>query len=977
MKLCNLLKKNNTDALNEPNACSENKPLNFLESVQDKIFSIKNKYLIFCFIVPVAIMYILYLAMEIHPFGNGSVLVLDLNGQYVYFFESLRNTVMGEGSLFYTFFRALGGEYMGMYAYYLASPLSYIVCLFPQNAILEALLTIILLKVGLCGATFGYYLHRNSKTPNKFMVIAFSVMYSLCAYAVVHQNNIMWIDALIWLPLLTLSIEQLIKYGKFKLFVISLALTIMSNYYIGYMVCIYAVAYFFYYLLANDPGVKNPRGQKRHALKSCVSFGCFALLAAAISAFIVAGAYYSLTFGKTEFSNPSWAITAKFDILDFFTKLLPGSYDTVRPEGLPFVYCGVLALFMIPVYFVSKTISSREKLASFGLIGFFVFSFILKPLDLIWHGFSAPNWLNYRYSFMLCFFMLVISYKGLGNLKKVGEKFIFGIAMCLILFVSIAQKMEFSSYVETEKKLETFSVVWFTVIVTLVLLGALFAFMRANKKAAKIGVSSVLLGVICVEIFASSLICMMRFDGDVVYSSYSGYNNYLGGIRPIVNTLKKEDGSFYRMETLDHRKYNDNMALGMRGLTNSTSTLNSDTIEFLGEMGYVSRSHLSKYLGGNPVNDSLLGVKYVIEKIPQSESEKEKQTPIDKTAASLYDVIAEKGKYKAYINPYALSVAYGVDKDLLDFDPEIFDTYFERLNAMVSAMNGNEEVTPIFVPEEDVSRSMSGLDSTRSSSKTTYVTKEGYDGSLTFRFTASYSGEYYFHTPSSSYKEVEISVNDSAESDDWLGSNTRHIYPLGYYEKGDQVKIELELTNKSFSILNDVDYVWYIDNEAFEKEFSKLASAPQLIMDDDYKEDCLKGSITTENKDQTVLTTIPYDKGWKVYLDGEEIETYQTLDALVAFDIDDPGEHSLTIKYFPTIYKIGIIISIIGLISFIGICFIEHRNNKKKGISTPCYDSYNDAKWTLEDFENESAVSAEVLDDDMPTTDKTIDQGES
>ena len=213
-------------------------------SLQDKLGASTASYLAFCFIIPVLLMYLIYLAMGIHPFGDGSVLVLDLNGQYVYFFEALRNTIHGEGSFLYTFFRALGGEFMGMYAYYLASPLSYLVALFPQEKILEALLTIILIKVGLCGLTFGFYLHKRTQKPNKPIIIGFSVMYALSAFAVVHQNNLMWTDAIFWLPLLILGLEELIVNRKYKLYVISLAMTLMSNYYIGYMACIFSVISF-------------------------------------------------------------------------------------------------------------------------------------------------------------------------------------------------------------------------------------------------------------------------------------------------------------------------------------------------------------------------------------------------------------------------------------------------------------------------------------------------------------------------------------------------------------------------------------------------------------------------------------------------------------------------------------------------------------------------------------------------------------
>ena len=102
-------------------------------SLQGRLGASSSSYLVFCFIIPVLLMYLIYLAMEIHPFGDGSVLVLDLNGQYVYFFEALRNAIFGEGSLLYSFYRALGGEFIGMYAYYLASPLSYLVALFRKK----------------------------------------------------------------------------------------------------------------------------------------------------------------------------------------------------------------------------------------------------------------------------------------------------------------------------------------------------------------------------------------------------------------------------------------------------------------------------------------------------------------------------------------------------------------------------------------------------------------------------------------------------------------------------------------------------------------------------------------------------------------------------------------------------------------------------------------------------------------------------
>ena len=354
-------------------------------------------YLAYCFGIPAVLYFLIYLSMGLHPFGNGSVLVLDLNGQYVYFYEALRNAVCGDNSLLYSFARQLGGEFLGIYAYYIASPLSYIVCLFPEGRILEALLCIFLIKAGISGLTMGYYLHKTAARLNRTNVVICSVLYSMCSYAVVQQHNSMWIDALMWLPLLTLGIEELIKNKKYKLYVIMLALTLLSNFYIGYMACIYTAAYFFYYYFSNNEcNRNNPSEEKNHFLKSLIRIGAFSVIAVGISMVIVASAYYSLQFGKNEFSNPNFSFSIRFDIIDFLTKFFPGSYDTVRPEGLPFVYCGVLTLFCVPIYFLSKKFTTREKVFSTGFIAFFVFSFSINTLEMFWHGFQKQNWQNYR-----------------------------------------------------------------------------------------------------------------------------------------------------------------------------------------------------------------------------------------------------------------------------------------------------------------------------------------------------------------------------------------------------------------------------------------------------------------------------------------------------------------------------------------------------------------------------------------------------
>ena len=939
----------NTSAVLEAAQSDTKKPF-FLRRIQAKITTSRSAYLSFCFVVPIVLTYLVYLAMEIHPFGDGSVLVLDLNAQYVYFFEAFREFIFGNADPLYSFSRAVGGEFVGMYAYYLASPLSFIVALFPKTRMLEALLTMFLTKAGLCGLTFGFYLHKNSKNPNKVIIVAFSAMYALCAFAVVHQNNTMWTDALILLPLLTYGIEQLVKFGKFKLFVITLALTVWSNYYIGYMVCIYVAAYFFYYCAAYGDGKSNPLGKRAHFVRSLVRIAVFSAIAISMVAFIILGAYYSLSFGKNEFSSPDWTPAANFNVLDFLTKFLPGAYDTVRPEGLPFVYTGLLTVFLIPVYFMSKKISAREKIASGALLGFFALSFFLSTLDLIWHGFQAPNWLNNRYSFMFCFIMLVLAYKGFGNLRRVSEKFILAICAFILLFVAVCEKHEFETYVESDSKLLTLQTVWLSIIAALAFLAILCMLMRTKNAKKREGLAGILAVVVCIELFCNALTCVIQFDGDVLYSGYSGYNDFLAGLREVTTQIDEGDRSFYRAEKTAHRTVNDNMALGLKGVSNSTSTLNKDTIEFLNNMGYCAHSHWSQYLGGTPVNDSIMGIKYIIDK------ESSKTSPL------YYDEAYSSEQYIAYRNPYALSLAFGVDESAISFDMNKYDGHMDRLNALVSSMLGESEMLELFVPIKMDDISALECETSSYPGHYSYTAESESSSYVIITATAATDGELFFYAPSEYPKATKMYVN-GREKGEYFGNDSNRIISLGVFEEGDTVKVKLRLTDGSLYLMKSCDYFYYLDTEAFEDAFGRLLDGPQYKIDDGYTDSHLTGTISTAKDGQTILTTIPFDKGWKIYLDGEEIEAYEAMNALIAFDIPTSGDHTLEMKYSPAIYKLGMTVSVIGFTLFIAICALELISKKLLRRLLKLGDTLPEAEyWTLEDFDEDAAEYAALAE---------------
>lgn len=918
----------------------------------DKYKELKSQYgyLGICFALPALIMLLIYTITGHSAITDGSVLVLDLNAQYVYFYEALRDFVWGDGSLLYSFSRSLGGEFMGIYAYYIASPLSYIVALFPESLMLEAILLIMLIKVGLSGLSFGFYLHKHTEDPNKFNIIIFSALYALTAYAVVYQNNLMWIDALIWLPMLTYGIERLIKQNRYKLFIISLTVMMISHYYIGYMLCYYVFfCFFFTYFKDSDRSLINPRGEKKHFLKSLCRIGASSAVCIGMSAFMISAAYYSLQFGKSEFTNPDWSLTARFDLLDLLPKLLPGSYDTVMHEGLPLLYCGVLTLFMLPIYFMAKRVRSREKIFYAGFILLYLLIMMINPTDLIMHGFQEPNCLNYRYSFIVSFLMLYIAYKGFCELREHSPKVILGTGAALMFVVILLQKFEFSNFVlkDTEvykygyvlHKLPLFQVILLSILVIFAVGAALCYYVKSHRQQV---VSIALLAVVSVELLANGAVLIASLGYNVGFSSRSSYTDYFSELRPIVNTVLEKDKGFYRMEKTTHRCTNDNMALGIKGLSNSTSTLNAKVIATLSYLGYYADAHWTQYRGGTMLTDSLFGIKYVVSN--QRNDYDRESLALNELMDKHYSLYAEDPLYLAYQNPYALSIAYGVDPAVKDLDFTVKYNYKENdgglknplevqnllLNSMLGATEAPVEYfSPIKINQVDnISKNVGSVGGGMEYS----VSADSSDPEdlLVFTFTAEKTGPLYMYIPSGYERDFKIYI-DGRHHADSLDYN--RIMYLGYYDAGENVEISMQLTEGNLYFFKQTDYFYTLDVNALTSALSQLAKTNYKI-DDSSSDSHLTGTISTSKDGQMILTTIPYDAGWTIKVDGKAVDTYATVgDTFLAFDIESAGEHTLEMSYMPKLYVIGGAISLISLAGFIGFCIFDHKRKKKNAAS--------------------------------------------
>ena len=83
-----------------------------------------------------------------------------------------------------------------------------------------------------------------------------------------------------------------------------------------------------------------------------------------------------------------------------------------------------------------------------------------------------------------------------------------------------------------------------------------------------------------------------------------------------------------------------------------------------------------------------------------------------------------------------------------------------------------------------------------------------------------------------------------------------------------------------------------------------------------------------------MLLTIPYDPGWIAEIDGKDTEIVRLIDgAFMGLIFPSDGEHTVELKYECPGLKIGLIVSLLGIIALLAVGFekqIKSFNKKAK-----------------------------------------------
>ena len=809
--------------------------------------------LLIAFFVPVLVMICIFVQRGIFPFGERCFLRTDMYHQYAPFFSEFQYKLRTGGSLLYSWDVGMGVNFAALYAYYLASPLNWLILLCPKKFIIEFMTIMIVLKIGLSGLSFAWYLKKHSQ--NCILGVGFfGIFYALSGYMAAYSWNIMWLDCILLFPLIVYGLERLVKEQKGMLYCVTLGLSILSNYYISIMTCLFLVLYFIALLIMEKPG------PVRKYVDSCVRFGIYSLLSGGLAAGILLPEIYALqSTASGDFDFPK-AWSSYFPIFDMIARHIGNVETEIGLDHWPNIYCGVAVFLFFLLYLACKKIAVKEKAVYCGLLLIFFASFSINALNFIWHGFHYPNSLPCRQSFIYIFLMLFICFRAYMYLDETPKKHIAIAFWGSACFVLLAEKLVTQEHFHF--------IVYYVAIIFLAAYAGLMYLYKDGKRT--------VCGFLALMLVAIEASINMSVTS-VTTTSRESYTSDNEEVRILKDSLQPAS-DFYRVEKKTRKTKNDGAWMNFPSVSLFSSTANADLSKFFKKLGCESSTNAYSITGSTPFVDSIFSVKYAL----YSEA-------VSNTELMMY--LRESCGTYLYENLYTLPLGFVISSDIEENWQYEMDNPAEVQNDLC-LVSGADEVL---------------------------VDAGGTVNKNTFTFTPDETGKYYVFVMNKKVKTVKAELPTGQKS--FSNVDRGYLLELGTLAPGTEVKLTADEAGEQ---LNAIAYRF--SEDAMIQVYDRLNQSPMHLTS--WKDTKLSGTVSAA-KAGMLFTSIPFDKGWTVKVDGEKVETRKAFGAFLAIDVS-AGDHVIDFSYFPKGLKTGGLISGGSIVILILLWFLRREMERRE-----------------------------------------------
>ncbi|MBO4845624.1 MAG: YfhO family protein [Lachnospiraceae bacterium] len=841
-----------------------------------------NKYSLISFILSMTCMSMIIFVRGILSDGTYCIIDGDLFYQYLPAIKNMcRDVIRGE-SFDYSWNISLGLNTSLFNAYYsVYNPFNILFLLDGFLSDVQILEMIIILKTGIAALSFQVFL-KNAHKIDDYSSVFFSILYSLCSFQVYYNIiNIIWLDAMFVLPFILLGVRELFKTKRLTKLLLGFSYIFITQFYMGYVIGVFSFGYFI--LLCCFEYRERLTG-KRGIIQYCLRYVMALLLSVGISAFVWMPAL--MFFVNNRIIVPEELVERRISVMDFCTRLLWGQ-NWNENGTLPNVYCGIAVILMIMLFFVFRQIEAKYKIVYGILLFFTIISCFVDGLYMMWHGFDNPDGCPYRFSFLISFLLCIMAALAFENLQDNSLRVIIvPFAICLVfcllcLVVNHGNKQW----------------IYLTNIVLLCLWESLILSYFWFKDRKEVLLRSMLILAV-IEIIGNGCVC---YNGTTTKLLYNVWDYGTNEIRDKLS----DDEDIYRVNSL----YDIGLNTGTCKDFNSVGYFYSPeyiyTRHALGDLGMYNSPKLMLNFGLTPVTKMILGVRYDV-------------------YGAFEGIINGESDFHSKVikNDNTLSLGFmveGAPEDYYFYE----DSSFANNNSMINVMTG--ENIEVFSPvnADCISIYNNGVNIGNAQSGNGYriyrdIDTDETDPMLQISVDAKEVYAYFYNESSSKSDLYDYFLLD--------GGVENAVKRWGDIDVSYIKELEYDNNTSVLDILPQGD----ISEASFENVFfatldmDKLVEAYDVLKENqlcisEYRDDFIKANVMVPENKNLLFTSIPYDKGWRVKVDGVDCVTCPILnDGFLSVTITEPGIHEVEFMFEAEGSKIG---KCISLISFFGVIF--------------------------------------------------------
>ena len=795
--------------------------------------------------------------------------------------DYFRQQFYATGKLFPEFAANLGGgQNIYHFAYYgLYSPLILPSYLLPFVKMSDYIMAVSI--TGLTASVLLFYYWLKSRKTDTGTAFILSLMFLLAGPMIgQYSGQIMFVDYMPFLCLALIGVDRYFKQEKSGLFTVSVFLMIMTSFYFSIGGMLSLVLYGLHRYFEQREG---NRVTVRSFLRDGLCFVRSMILAVLMSGFFLVPTALALTGGRSKEQNTSFA--------SFFI-------PQITVERFSYSIYGIGLTTLVITVLLTGLLYRKvyEKVLTYGCVIVLVipvFAYLLNG------GLYIRDKVFIPFLPLLCYLISIY----LEKCRKRELSFIAGMIPYIIttIFVYMARNQFVSKGIGESiwKALLAESILF---LICYVLYCALKRYHKETKEILMLALPS----VICLAVTMNTFYQMKpdRYVSRKLYRDVVEEQN-----RQAVKEALKDDDGYYRTEQMgsdDENAADLNRIWDVEQNITSiySSAYNPDYQTFRQKTFGLEepfRNGMMQSVSKNPVFQRMMGVRYIV-----SDSD-----------VPGYTLVKKCGTTGIYQNKDAAPVMYATDRVMTEEEYKKLAFPYNQTAFLEYAVVGEHTESSdqnIMTAYEPVSLKMANNRTTGGAEQKT-MQQEGQKQILFLRFRVDNAHP---------NKDVAVWINgirNKLSAKDHVYYNENKIFTYAVPLKDGEDNISVTFGKGKYQLSHVQAYLGSLP------ERSELLYQSEIQVDKKQTEDnVIQGTIRVK-KDGWFITSIPYDKHFKIYIDGKETEIQKVNTAFLGCKIES-GNHELKIIYHAPGTTTGKILSLIGIAGFLLVLVREKRKQK-------------------------------------------------